>query len=1591
MLQAAARAKRPGGGNFGRNNNLSPSHQRAGGGGYPLIREDNRKPSYLPQNRVVERVIGSANKIPNLSVLHYGPKCELYKYERDLEEYARLHYGDLAQMFTLDAYYVPDPIEIGEFGNGEDDASDMNEIDIVMYTEERKLRLKEIVEMRKNRPKLFGAMWIQLSEESRNRIMDLQNYKTEIKKGDDPLKLWLAIKETHMTEGASTPALNQYHALEAYQKLRMVYPETLAIFLEKFSAAIKTITATGGTAPDDASQAVAFVMKLDDRFTQLQETLKNNDSLGVQRFPETLSSAHHAASKFLVSNPRLQGRFHNGRRYRSSYAEAVFLTSEDLPVAGGGGGHHQSSKKDKRSIECFKCGKMGHYANECRSNDDGTKNRSAAGGKLKKFRVQKPAGPHRKSPSYHQKKPSSASDRDLVMYSVQSSDEEDDFDEADDDAEEEFAFALSETIFPLLPFQKGEEMCLYSSNHDEALADFRVHLDNQASRSLIRNPNLCENVRHTGDPISFTGVGGTATTDMVGEMPLLGTVCILTASPVNILALHEIEDRFDVIYQPGVSFYFYLENGRKIEFRRNKKGLYVCDMSWIFDERSREEAYVATVADNEKRFTKDQVERAKLARELMITMGCTSAANLIRLTRGILLNCPVSAEDVYRATKIYGPLLGAIKGKTKIRRAGKVIVEDIPRPVDANLTLHTDIMFIEGVPFLVSVAMPMGLCICSHLNSRSEPIVRAAFNNQVKQLRARHFLVVRVLVDGEGALFAMRFDLQAAGIMVDPAGPNQHVPAVEVRIKVLKQIFRSVYTSLPYKLPKFLFKYLVYFAASRVNMYPVSSRPDPTPARELFTGRKIDFKKDIRIGFGEYCQVEAFPIPRNSATKPRTKGAISLDPKGNLQGTIRFFVLGSERKRATVVSRDTWTKMPITDDLIHYINRISDEAETAIDPRVYEVHEGDNDGIVDQQAADAADAIEEPTTAANVEQEVQAATDEAAVEAGVAIEIPTVDPAHQVPLPVDEVEDVIPVVTPEEDPPGWNSSDVVKSNHQVFTTLSYRKGLKKHGKSAQEAAAKEMKQMLEKDVWEPIAWKDLDASEKPKKVIRSFMFLKEKFGPNGEFQKLKMRLVAGGHMQDKLDVDLVSSPTVALSTVFILFAYAARHGFNIVTIDITGAYLNASMVNSDVWMSIDKELVDALLLVEPSYEKFRRNDGSLVVRLKKALYGCVESAKLWYDHLSRVLMKFGLIPSKYDECMFSMSEDGATDEESRRDLFVAVYVDDLLICGRRKTLVDKLKVFLREEFETITVNDGDEQAYIGMNFAVDRENYLVRTSMHRYVQEVLAAGSDAKGCARTPATSDLFVVDEDSDRASEKESVAFHSSVAKLLYLAKRVRPDLLTAISFLATRVRNPTKQDLEKLSRVVRYIRGTANYGIELKMSDGVLDAYIDASHCLHSSDGKSQTGLFVTVGSGPFFVRSAKQKLVAKSSTEAELVAISDSLPALVWMRELLIEQRMIERSVPVTVHEDNQSTIALVRRGKPSGESSRHINIRHFFVTDRCRSNEVKMIYVPTEEQVADYLTKPLVGQTFHYLRDQFVCPILSVSEDKSSPPIKGSSP
>jgi len=98
-------------------------------------------------------------------------------------------------------------------------------------------------------------------------------------------------------------------------------------------------------------------------------------------------------------------------------------------------------------------------------------------------------------------------------------------------------------------------------------------------------------------------------------------------------------------------------------------------------------------------------------------------------------------------------------------------------------------------------------------------------------------------------------------------------------------------------------------------------------------------------------------------------------------------------------------------------------------------------------------------------------------------------------------------------------------------------------------------------------------------------------------------------------------------------------------------------------------------------------------------------------------------------------------------------------------------------------------------------------------------------------------------------------------------------------------------------------------------------------------------------------------------------ADATTQVVWAREFLLQQGY--NMGPANVFEDNQSTIALVKADKPLGAASRHINIRHFFVRDRAQAGEVSVKYIPTEDQIADLLTKPLQGSRFRSLRDKLL--------------------
>ena len=117
---------------------------------------------------------------------------------------------------------------------------------------------------------------------------------------------------------------------------------------------------------------------------------------------------------------------------------------------------------------------------------------------------------------------------------------------------------------------------------------------------------------------------------------------------------------------------------------------------------------------------------------------------------------------------------------------------------------------------------------------------------------------------------------------------------------------------------------------------------------------------------------------------------------------------------------------------------------------------------------------------------------------------------------------------------------------------------------------------------------------------------------------------------------------------------------------------------------------------------------------------------------------------------------------------------------------------------------------------------------------------------------------------------------------------------------------------------------------------------------------------------YAQSKKQKLNSRSSTEAEIIAVSDGLTLIIWFRNLLLAQGY--KLPPATVFQDNQSVIALYKNGKGSSSTrTRHIALKIFFVGDRMDKKEIAVEYLPTEEMIADILTKPLVGRKFVEMR------------------------
>jgi hypothetical protein len=263
---------------------------------------------------------------------------------------------------------------------------------------------------------------------------------------------------------------------------------------------------------------------------------------------------------------------------------------------------------------------------------------------------------------------------------------------------------------------------------------------------------------------------------------------------------------------------------------------------------------------------------------------------------------------------------------------------------------------------------------------------------------------------------------------------------------------------------------------------------------------------------------------------------------------------------------------------------------------------------------------------------------------------------------------------------------------------------------------------------------------------------------------------------------------------------------------------------------------------------------------------------------------------------------------------------------------------------------------------------IVIVDMKHYLAQIL---QDVRGLVRksVPGGRETFAMTSGSDELGAEKASWYHTITAKLLYLAKRARPDILTVVSFLCTRVTKPTVDDVKKLYDLLGYLHGAREKVLILrKQQHHQIEMYVDAAYGLHEK-GESHSGTIILFGGVVVYVASKKQKCIAKSPTNAEVVALSDNIDLVSLFHEFaeFLCNKPIRKLI---LYEDCKACIDLVQ-GAKGQIRTKQMRSRIFRTKSFLDNGNANINFVKTEGMMADGASKPFAQHGKHSLFAQFV--------------------
>ena len=383
---------------------------------------------------------------------------------------------------------------------------------------------------------------------------------------------------------------------------------------------------------------------------------------------------------------------------------------------------------------------------------------------------------------------------------------------------------------------------------------------------------------------------------------------------------------------------------------------------------------------------------------------------------------------------------------------------------------------------------------------------------------------------------------------------------------------------------------------------------------------------------------------------------------------------------------------------------------------------------------------------------------------------------------------------------------------------------------------------------------DLVALPPRKSVVGCKWIYKIKTRSDGSIECYKARLVAKSFIQEyEIDYEETFTPIARISSVHALLAVAAASKWDLFQMDVKNAFLNGDL-SEEVYMQPSPGL---------------SVESNKVCHLRRALYGLKQAPRAWFAKFSSTISRLGYMDSHYDFALFLRCTDKGI-------ILLLLYVDDMIITGDDLSSIQELKVFLSQQFEM--KNLGHLSYFLGLEITHSTDGLYITQA--KYASKLLSrAGLTDSKTVNTPVEVNAHLTPTGGKPLSNPS--LYRRLVGSLIYLTV-TRPDISYAIYQVSQYLSVPRSTRNTVVLRILRYLKRILFHGLFYSaQSPVVLRAFSDADWAGDPTDCKSTTGYCFFLGSSLISWRSKKQTHVARSSTEVEYRAFTNTTSELLWL--------------------------------------------------------------------------------------------------------------